>query len=283
QGSFVGDNRSSGAPLTFWILPPEKKEGKDKPKPPKEKIKIQIVNATGDTIRNFTRKPKWGMNRISWNLRRNGVDLPSRRERKADADPNSGSRVLPGTYRVVMTYGNFTGTTTLTVHPDPRRTSSAGMYDQREAMVADLDSTIVHTTAAWGRLREARKSIDRVKGILVHAESAVKDSLQKHAKELVKRIDELEEIVMEPADQKGIQRNPTNLRAKLFSARGYIGQIEGAPSQMAKVSLEQFKLGAGDFIDAVNGFLSQDLAPFKEEVEAAELPLFGDLDPVDKN
>ena len=82
QGSFVGDNRSSGAPLTFWLLPPEEKEDIEKPKPPKEKVKIQIVNATGDTIRTFTRKPKWGMNRISWNLRRDGVDMPSRTRKK---------------------------------------------------------------------------------------------------------------------------------------------------------------------------------------------------------
>ena len=138
------------------------------------------------------------------------------RERKPDADPSSGNRVLPGTYRVVMSYGDFTSNTVLTVHPDPRRSSTAGMYDQRERMGAELDSTIVRTTLAWQRLRETRKSIDRVKGILVHAEPAVKDSLNKHAKDLIKRIDELEEIVMEPADQKGIQRNPTNLRAKLI-------------------------------------------------------------------
>lgn len=281
QGNFVGDNRSSGAMLTYWMKPPTTEEGEEKPAPPKGKVKIQVVNTSGDTIRTFTRKPKWGMNRTYWNLSRDGINFPSRRERREDADANSGSRVHPGTYEIIMSYKGFSGKSTITVHPDPRRPYSSGLYDQREAIQAEMDSLVVRTTRAWNRLREAQQSIKRVKGLLGNAEESVKDTLEKQAKTLLKDIASLEEIVMEPEGLKGIQRNPTNLRAKLFQAMGYIRQIEGAPSQMAQVSLAQFRLGAEDFIDAVNKLLSNDLAAFQEQVEAAELPLFGDLSPVD--
>ena len=58
----------------------------------------------------------------------------------------------------------------------------------------------------------------------------------------------MEEILMEPEDLKGIQRNPTNLQSKLYGARSYISQVEGQPSQMARLMLEQFREGADDFV-----------------------------------
>ncbi|MEO0687674.1 MAG: hypothetical protein AAFY76_22145, partial [Cyanobacteria bacterium J06649_11] len=164
--------------------------------------------------------------------------------------------------------------TLLTVHPDPRLNHTAGMYDVRERMQTELDTTIVQATRAWNKLREARKGIKLAKSLLVHADKTMKDSLNKQAKELVGIIDSLEEIMMEPADLKGIQRNPTNLRAKLFQASSYIRQIQGPTSQMASVSLQQFQLGATEFIDAVNTFISEDLQAFRAQLTDLEMPLF---------
>ncbi|MEM9835754.1 MAG: hypothetical protein AAF828_04600 [Bacteroidota bacterium] len=281
QGTFVGENRSSNARLTYWVMPTKKKKEGEKLNPPKKKIKIQIVNMAGDTIRTFTRKPQWGMNRMTWNMSRDGIKFPSRRERSKDADPPSGTRVTPGTYRVVMTYGGTTNSTVLTIHPDPRRDYQSGMFTEREAYQTQLDTTITHVTKAWERLREARKSTKRVQGLLVHADEVTKDTLNDQAKVILKKIDELEELFMEPADLKGIQRNPTNLRAKMFQASSYIRQMEGPPSQMAKVSLQHFQAGAQDFIEAVNTLLSQQMADFQTEVGKAKLPLFGDLSPLE--
>ncbi|PHI19086.1 hypothetical protein CEQ90_14885 [Lewinellaceae bacterium SD302] len=278
QGNYAGENRDNGARLTYWVKPPA--EEKDREKKPKDKVKIQIVNSTGDTIRTFTRKPQqWGMNRSSWNMRRDGIEFPSRRERKADADRNSGSSVLPGTYRVVMTYGNHVNQTTVTVHPDPRLKYTAGMYDVQQQMQARMDSAIVRTTRSWNLLRDARKGIKLTQSMLVHADKDLKDTLNKQAKELIGTIDSLEAIVMDPPDQKGIQRNPVNLQAKMWQARGYVRQIEGSSSQMADVSLRIFEEESLDFIEAVRMFVNEDLQSFREQLDGVEMPLFGsDLD-----
>lgn len=248
---------------------------------PKDKVKIAVIDLqTGDTIRQFTRKPQWGWNRITWNMREDGVATPSRRERKKDDDTPSGKAVLPGVYRVSMTYGNHHGETTVTVHPDPREDYSGNQYTQRDRLYRDLESEVEHVTTAFNRLQEAKKSIKRVEATLTHAATAVKDSLSKEAKQLNKHIAELEEIVMEPADLKGIQRNPTNLQAYLYGARRYISQIEGQPNQMAQLLLSQFSEKAEVFVGEVNEFLNGELADFQREVKAAELSLFGELAPV---
>lgn len=277
QGNYVGDNRRSGASLTYWVLPPDDMETGDKPK---GKVKIQVVNTAGDTIRTYHRSPQYGMNRTTWNLRRDGINYPSRRERSEDADANSGSSVVPGTYRIVMTYNDDVQHQVITVHPDPRRQHFSGQYDQREKMTAKLNGTIESVTTAWERLREARKSIKRVQGIMTEAEEEVQDTLKTQAKALLDSIAVIEELYMEPEGLKGIQRNPTNLRAKMGMARSYIGQIEGTPSQMSEFTLRHFQDAAKDFIDKVNGFLSSDMATFRQAVNKVELPLFGELDPV---
>lgn len=275
QGNFIGENRGSSGRLTYWVKPPAEEKAREKK--PSKKVKIQIVNTAGDTIRTFTRKPRhWGMNRTNWNLRKDGISFPSRREPRKDADRNSGSRVSPGTYEVVMTYRDSVEKTMLTVFPDPRLENPVGMYDAREKLQAELDTAIVQTTRAWERLRAARKGIKLAKSMLVHADKEVKDTLNSQARDLVGTIDSLEEVMMEPADLKGIQRNPTNLSAKMWQASNYVGQVQGESSQMAEVSLRLFKEGASEFIKAVDDFITNDLQPFRKQAEAVQLQLFDD-------
>ncbi|MBB4079564.1 photosystem II stability/assembly factor-like uncharacterized protein [Lewinella aquimaris] len=318
QGQFQGEDRPSGAMLTFWVRPggpsaqsdtvdvsqlteysliaPEIKEdipGRetgdpedayrnqddeiDPIDPPKEKVKIQVIDVqTGDTIRTYTHQPQWGMNRTGWNMRRDGINYPSRREVKEDADTPSGLPVVPGTYRILMTYGNHSGETIVTVQADPRdHYAGSTRYAERDRMYAELETEVEKVRDAFDRLQEARKSITRVEGAMADAPKAVKDSLSKEGKDLVKRIAALEEIYTEAEDLKGIQRNPTNLQSYLYGARNYISQIEGQPSQMAELMLEQFSRGAEDFVSKVDAFFTTEFAEYQREVEAANLSLFG--------
>ena len=343
QGQFQGEDRSSGAMLTYWVLPPVKKmegarppvQGRSRksrgnearpsasgsserdparmlrytarpqgivedipgrenarfgvrenpnasadgdPDPaagPKGKVKIQIVDVqTGDTIRTYRTTPRYGMNRTSWNFRRDGIRYPSRSEPRKDADAPSGARVAPGTYKAVLTYGNHADETTFVVHADPREDVTPRAFTDRDRLQTEFDTTLVRVRRAWDDLRDAGKSIEQVKALAKTTPEAVKDSLLAHAKPLEKTIAELEEIFTEPAGLKGIQRNPTNLQAKMYSARNYISQVEGAATQMAEVTLRQFRAGATDFINQVNAFLTSDYADYRREVEAAKLTPF---------
>ena len=252
-------------------------EGVDPVAPPKEKVKIQIIDLqSGDTLRTYTEQPQWGMNRTSWDMRRDGITYPSRRERKEDADAPSGLPVVPGTYRLLMTYGNHTDSTVVTVSADPREayTGRGSRYAERDRLAAELDTEITKVREAFDRLQEARKSIKRVDDLTSDAPKATKDTLSQRGKDLVKEIDRLEEILMDPPDQKGIQRNPTNLQSVLYGARSYIGQIEGAPSQMAEVMLERFREEGADYVQEVEAFFAEDFSAYREEVEAADLSLF---------
>ena len=350
QGQFQGDDRPSGAMLTYWVLPPSPPKGgmpadqqnemegenpppsgglggeqqrpdalyeadeearkltrytarpqgiiediparenerfgmlenpdasSDDPDPvdgPKDKVKVQVVDVqSGDTIRTYQVTPKWGMNRTSWNMRRDGIRYPSRREVKDDADLPSGPSVAPGVYEVIMTYGNHTGKTKVTVAADPRE-EAPNRADRRGAdLQADLDSIVVNVDRSWTKLQDAGTSIKLVEQLLEDAPKATKDSLTADIKELRKRIAELEELFTEPEDLKGIQRNPTNLQAQLYRASGYVSDVEGAPSQMATVSVRLAREAAKEFRTEVATFMQDEFSGFRREVETASLGLF---------
>ncbi|MEM9928298.1 MAG: hypothetical protein AAF840_00640 [Bacteroidota bacterium] len=306
QGQFQGRDRWGGALFTYWFLPPGGEDAgameKDKkssvanlmyvgddipedaetdPNPKqqnKKKVKIQVVDVqSGDTIRTYRTTPRYGMNRTSWNMRRDGIDYPSRRERRPDSDANSGAAVPPGVYEIVLTYGNHVSATTVTVHADPREEAMPNAFVERDRLQAEHDTAVVHLNDSWKDLREAGRAIKRVEGLLGDAPEDVRDTLKADIKELKKIIADLEEIFVEKEGLKGIQRNPTNLRSKMFAVRRYLGQTEGKPTQMALLTIEQFKTAAEDYKAKIKAFMTDDFAPFREAVEAAELGLFGKL------
>lgn len=242
---------------------------------PKEKVKIQVVDVqSGDTIRSYKTGVTWGMNRISWNMRRDGIRFPSRRAPKPDADLPSGPEVRPGVYEIIMTYAGHTDKTMLTVHADPREPKINYADTRRQDLQTDYDSTVVRVGRVWTKLGEASQSIKIVESLIEEAPKATKDSLAADIKTLKKTIAKLEEIYTEPEGLKGIQRNPSNLSALMFRASGYLGDVTGAPSQMARLSLSQFQAEAADFIKEVEAFLADDFAEFQKAVELEDLSPF---------
>ncbi|MEM7573469.1 MAG: hypothetical protein AAF433_11235 [Bacteroidota bacterium] len=281
QGDYVGRNRYTGALMSYWIKPPADDDEQATDDGPSNDIKYQVVDASGDTIRTFSRNARYGLNRTSWNLRRDGISTFNRRERDEDADAPSGSEVLPGTYTVVMTYGDQVAKTEVVVAADPRLENPPNRYAQRDRLQAELHQIRSRANTSWERLREARASINRVKSALEHAPEELKDTLQSQASALLDSIKMLEEVVLMPENTKGIQRNPNTLSAIIGNASYYVSQTDGAPTQMANISLERARREAATFVEKVNAFLTDDLPPFREQVEAATFSLFGELEPVD--
>ncbi|MEM8583787.1 MAG: hypothetical protein AAGF87_05930 [Bacteroidota bacterium] len=280
QGEYVGENRGSGARMTYWLKPPvDEEENEDEE--PKEKIEVKIVDSEGDTIRTYKQTARYGLNRLSWNMRRDGMSTFNRRPPREDVNIPSGSRVLPGTYTVVMRYGDFSDETQVRVEADPRLPNQTGRYQQRDRLLTELDSLRARSDRAWERLRTAQQSIDRVKGLLDLASEEISDTLSTQSKQLLDSIAMLRELVRMPEDTKGIQRNPNNLSGVLGSASYYVGQTDGQPTQMATLALARAKRETESFIERVNRFLQDDLMPFKEQVDEARLDVFGEIGPVD--
>ncbi len=292
DGEFQGENRMQGAMMTAWVKPEAEDkaavetedEAEEEAQPTKkgapEKVKLIVMDAQGDTIRHFSRKVEPGFNRFSWNMNRNGPRFPSRREPKKDDDPPSGTEVLPGTYKVVASYGDHSDSTMVTVHGDPRLPEDPNRYTARERMIEEFTTVVEAATAGFDRLQDARKSIARVEKAMENLPDSTLTQLKKSGKELKKTIAELEERYMEAEDIKGIQRNPDDLQSMLFTASRYVQDVEGQPSQMAQLTLAQAKTRTQEVLAAINDFMANAFAEYQTRVEETQFSLFPSMEPL---
>jgi len=307
DGEFVGEDRPSGALLTVWVKP--KKEDKEAAAAGEEqkkenieedegdeapagrrgrggkgkadgKVKIVIADAAGDTIRTFSREVKDGFNRVTWNLRADGVKFPSRRADRPDADPPMGATVVPGTYTLHLTYGKTTSTTSVVVHADPRIDYPAATWDNRAKAFAEVDGIVKMAAAGFDRLQDVRTAIGLVEKALVNAPDSVLTDIKKQGKALKDSIGRLEELYMEPEDVKGIKRDPNNLMNSLYEMRGYANDLVGEPSQMLTLSMAQARQQTAAIVAQVNAFLASDYAAYQKAVEAVQFSLFKPLEAV---
>ncbi len=301
DAEFVGEDRPRGALLTVWVKPKDKKdeeapkeemkdqeegdeEAEEQPKRKKkggsDKVKIQVIDSAGDTIRTFTQKVEPGFNRFTWNLRGDGFSFPSRRERRPDADPPTGASVAPGTYTLLMTYGEETGKTTVTVHADPRIEYAPNTWANQEAANAELEKIVTAATEAFNHLQEMQKDMKLVEQALVHAPDSTQQQVKKWSKALRDSIAQVEELFMEPADVKGIKRDPNTLMNSLRSVRRYISDINGEPSQMVGFTLEKARQHTAEVLERVNKLVTEDFVDYRTKVQAITVQLFKEMEAV---
>ena len=79
---------------------------------------------------------------------------------------------------------------------------------------------------------------------------------------------------MTPSGLKGIQRSSDNVNGALRGVRRYLSDVEGEPSQMAKVTLEKARRETKAVLEKVNAFFEKDFAEYQKEVEAVQFSLF---------
>ena len=270
QGEFVGDNKSVGyARINTWRAP-----GEDADK--EEKVKVYVKNAAGDTIRTISRKIKGGFSRIGWYLEEDGVRYPSRREAKKDADMPGGVDVMPGEYKVVVKMGDHVDSTMITVKLDPRSEMKISDFEANIQAQKDYQSIITMAKDGFDRIMTAKKTIKKVKGMMSNQEKEIKTEIDSLHKMLTTELDSLEKLYMMPEGLKGIQRNPNNLRGKLFNGGGYLRGSWGAPGANAINAVNDAENVVKATIKAVNDFVKNKWEPYEARVKEIQVKIFED-------
>ncbi|MFQ5627351.1 MAG: hypothetical protein ACE5I1_01215, partial [bacterium] len=293
---FRGETRPRGALLTY-LVNPEKNEptnGREAPtngaeadaeRPKKkEKVKIQIIDESGEVIRNLQTDAKPGINRTTWRLDRKGVRTPNLfgrrfgRQQRRDVEPG-GRAVMPGTYTVRFSYGKMVDSTTVTVKLDPRLEVSPDDLKASDAMQARVEKSMKVLADAMKRLTDADNTVKAVSGRLKERKDKEARGVMKKGKDVQKQIKKLREMFT-PAQVQGIRRDPNLVTSRLFSASSYLRSSMNVPGPTELAAVEQAEKALGDALVKINDFFQNKWPEYKSAVDAANISFFEEYEPL---
>ncbi len=278
---YMGENRPYGALLTFSVKEVLKKDDKGHAVKA-DTLQVEIFDSAGKLMRHFKTKVEKGMNRFSWGLEMNGIRTPDQPKPLPGAPVPGGLPVMPGTYKVRLTYGNFKDSTTVKVNADPRMNVKSEEIIAFHAAYHDFAKSVTAATQAMDNLREAKRRIGSIMTMVNDQvqDAQTKKNLQELTKKLDANIDTLMLAVMPNETIKGIYDDPEMLLNRITAAAVYFNPTFGtpnppfcAPSEGSKVVTTQVKNGIIDFVTKVNRFFSEQWSGFEQQVDALKLDI----------
>jgi len=250
-------------------------EGEEEVEDDEPELEIDVLDAAGERLRTLRPSPRDGLNRVTWDLRRNGFRQPGS-PRSWDEEPR-GPEVPPGTYRVVLRHGEHTTEGQLEVLADPRAAMSPEGYAARWEALQRLGEI-------QERVAEAVDAIDRTQddiGTVVaklkedrdpdadHPQQAVLD----RAEDLEEALDEVRASFVGPQDTKGINRRSDTVMGKLGTANWGLASSWEAPSPAHLRRLADAEQAFAEAIPEYNRVMGEELEALREAVDAAGVRL----------
>lgn len=276
DGVFSGDNRASGAMLTYSVKIPETEEGEDKKE---EKVKIEIFDSSGKKIRTLEDTPdENGIHRTRWGLDRAGIRFPSKNDPRENASEPGGADVLPETYKVKYTFGDDSDSTMVTVHTDPRLEMPMNALKATSDFIDKSNKVTETLSKAVAKLREAKKIVE-LNEQLLKADSRSKDELEevteasKRTKEKIEKL--FDYIFGEEDDRQGITSNPTiTVMNRLFGPRRYLGGDFDGPGATEENLLRLARTAVEEASSKIDDFVATDWVAYQIAIETADLSAF---------
>ncbi|MEM9831845.1 MAG: hypothetical protein AAF944_14485 [Bacteroidota bacterium] len=278
QGDAIydGENRAAGAMLTFSIKEILPKEG-DSTQAKTDTLLVEVLNQSA-VIRTLKAEAKPGLNRFNWDLSRKGQRSPGTpKPKKKDAPEPSGFPVLPGTYTVRLTYGDYQDSAEVDVQLDPRIKLPEAEIAARNTMAEQYVKYASLATQAVDRLAEAKQTVELIEGQLSDRDDGVAQDLKEQAKVLKDSIKTYRELIAQKEVQ-GILRDPHIVSGKLGAAASYLYSFWHSPNETQRIVLEQAKNSLDKPLATINGFFASDWMQFRQAVENANVSFFEDYE-----
>jgi photosystem II stability/assembly factor-like uncharacterized protein len=252
-------------------------------------IEVKVEDADGVVIRTFEEEVHLGLNRVTWDLRRDGFRRPDTGEGEGD-DPEfqpSGILVLPGEYKLTVSYADEVRSTPVTVLADPRE--AATPEDRRlkyEALLAagELRVSVADAISLIYRLRkDLAASLEAEKRASgegerdsVEATGSSPDgeaALEEQAREIRRALKAVEERLWVPAGTKGIVYSDDRAWNRIGYALGALQSSWDAPTQAQMVYVAEAKRVASEVLLELDRVVDEEVGAFREAVQAAGLEL----------
>ncbi len=280
-GMSVGRNPPGGVVIQYYL--------KDKPA---GDIKLEILDAKGDTIRTFSSKKKKacsdstgfygekkrknqlpakkGMNRFVWNMRYpDAKELP---HLIMWAGTLVGPLAVPGKYQVKLMVSDKTETQPFEIVPDPRLTTTPEEFQEQFDLLIDIRDKVTEAHEAVLKIRDFRKQTgDLIKRLT--KEEKTKE-IETAAKALNKKLSEVEEEIIQVKIKSGQDalNYPIKLNNKIAALTGTAAGADAKPTQQMYDVYTDLSGKLAIQIKKLDKIISEDLPAFNRLVQENKIP-----------
>lgn len=287
NATYNGENRGDGAIISYLFHKPvEIKEDskatikeKSKEKKKNDSLVLNVYNDKNELIRTLKQKTpeKDGINRLTWRLDEKGVRRPSRSssQRRGNWEPR-GVTVLPGTYKMVLSYGKEKDSTSVSVAFDPRIEISEQTLQAKYQLLKDVEKHMEQMADISKQLNESKEIVKQYKKQITDLKDKKHADVLKKHDSISKKLDGfVDELLGKEDKRQGITRSPDiTIVSGLFTAYMYINDLLQEPGLTEKQLLDNALKAFETYKSAVNLFYQKDWPDFKTEVEKLNLTLF---------
>jgi photosystem II stability/assembly factor-like uncharacterized protein len=244
---------------------------------------VRIYNANNELIRTLRWSIDSGFNRQYWGMEEKGIRQPGTPKPLPGAAEPGGLQVLPGTYKLVITYARASDSTFVTVKDDPRLGNRNEIKLAQRKMYDRLKKSADKLTEGMDRLTEAEEVCTKMQSQLKGVEGKDADSLRKTTTKMTDEIKLIRDFINgKTSEKQGLARNPfeVTVMSQLQSAQQSIGSKMVAPGAQEETMVANAEKAVADAIQKINAFIDGKWKDYRQQVEGTKVNLFKDYKPL---
>ncbi|HWA36114.1 MAG TPA: hypothetical protein VG737_18360 [Cyclobacteriaceae bacterium] len=316
---FEGENRPSGAMISYVLNKPEKKEepkkeevkaddktkkgtagktpvttpaaenkdDKKDEKPKADSLTMEVFNAKNEKIRTIKQKVSDdnGFHRIFWAMNEKGERNPSRGGRRgggAGQGEPAGPQVLPGTYKVRITFDGKKDSTMVVVKSDPRFPNMDNVLQARYVLLKDLEKMTGLASKSMERLKESIEIADEYeKRIKESKRTDLKDATDK-TKAIKDSLNAVIDFMIGKEDKRqGFAGNPVPTPVSYINtAQYYISTSKDPVNATDERVMKQASDAVDRILDRVNKFYEKQWPEYRAAMEKVSINPFKTYEPL---
>jgi hypothetical protein len=271
---YHGTNRGYGARFAYYFN--SESEEKRDTLVQWDTLKLQIFDQER-LIRTLKQKvPKEnGVKYWTWYLDEKGVEYPTKANTKTKKEP-SGTRVLKGTYKAVLNYGNLSSETSIRVENDPR----LNVNDEAQRAIyltsKRLESYLSNLTEATQQLVQSKKIAETFMKSLKETDEKGFTQEIEETEQIKSKIEELLVLFFGKVDERqGITSDPNvSVLERLGTANYYVSTRQNGVTSTEQTLIENAKSALNKALNQVNLFFESDWDKFQKQSERINLSPF---------
>ena len=288
-GLWDAQNRNRGAAVSYFVSklgttakPDTSARGRAAGISRSDSAMVRIYNDKNELIRTTRWKVDSGFNRQYWGMEEKGFRQPGSPKPRPGALEPGGFQVLPGKYKLVLTYNRESDSTYITVKDDPRLGNRNEIKLAQRDMYARLRKSTEKLTEGMDRLTESDEVLTKITTQLRDVEGKEADSLRKTTKAMQDSIKAVREFISgKPSDKQGINRDQGNTVLRSIQlASGYIGSKMVAPGEQEVTLVSNAEKKIAEALLRINNFYATHWKAYRQQVEATKINLFKEYTPL---